>query len=568
MGVRQRGRRPGARLGERRHRRVHRLRRARARSCRCGRARSSAGTWAPRSRPSTRTAGRSSTRSASWWSPSPCRRCRCSSGATTTAPATGPLLRHATRACGATATGSGSPTEGGCVIYGRSDSTLNRGGVRIGTSELYRVVEDLDQVVDSLVVDTGRLGARGPVLAVRRPGRRRRPRRRPAGHHRPPAAGRAVAPPRPRRDRGRGRGPPHPQRQEAGGAGEAHPRWASRGRPSSAPTPWPTPTRSSPSSTWLGRGRAMMTADADRRVAAQRLRPGRAPGGASGWMVERARAARAAGLDSLFVGDHHVTGSTYLQNVPILGRLLAEWGDRPAGALFLLPLWHPVLRGRAGRAPWPPGRGPVRAPGGPGRRRGPVRGDGRVARAGGSRTLEAAPRRGPPAAGGRDGHRRRAGRHPGRRGSAPCRPSRSTCGSGPARPRASTGPPAWATGGSRGRGCRSTRPGSQADLYRRAAGGPRARRPGVVAIRRDIHVGADAADAHRVADPVLAAGYRGLPPDAPHRRRAGGGGRGDPRPGPSWATPTSSSATWPTTTTRCWPRSSGWPTVRDLVNRA
>jgi 3-hydroxyisobutyrate dehydrogenase-like beta-hydroxyacid dehydrogenase len=37
----------------------------------------------------------------------------------------------------------------------------------------------------------------------------------------------------------------------------------------------------------------------------------------------------------------------------------------------------------------------------------------------------------------------------------------------------------------------------------------------VVAIRRDVHVGADGADAHRVADPVVAAGYRGLPPDAP-----------------------------------------------------
>ena len=51
--------------------------------------------------------------------------------------------------------------DGGCVIYGRSDSTLNRGGVRIGTSELYRVVEDVDGVVDSLVVDTGRLGDEG-----------------------------------------------------------------------------------------------------------------------------------------------------------------------------------------------------------------------------------------------------------------------------------------------------------------------------------------------------------------------------------------------------------------------
>ena len=51
--------------------------------------------------------------------------------------------------------------EGGCVIYGRSDSTLNRGGVRIGTSELYRVVEELDGVADSLVVDTGHLGSEG-----------------------------------------------------------------------------------------------------------------------------------------------------------------------------------------------------------------------------------------------------------------------------------------------------------------------------------------------------------------------------------------------------------------------
>jgi acetoacetyl-CoA synthetase len=44
---------------------------------------------------------------------------------------------------------------GSCVIYGRSDSTLNRGGVRMGTSEFYRVVEALPEVADSLVVDTG-----------------------------------------------------------------------------------------------------------------------------------------------------------------------------------------------------------------------------------------------------------------------------------------------------------------------------------------------------------------------------------------------------------------------------
>ena len=42
--------------------------------------------------------------------------------------------------------------DGSCVISGRSDSTLNRGGVRLGTSEFYSVVEGLDEVADSLVV--------------------------------------------------------------------------------------------------------------------------------------------------------------------------------------------------------------------------------------------------------------------------------------------------------------------------------------------------------------------------------------------------------------------------------
>ena len=61
------------------------------------------------------------------------------------------------------------------------------------------------------------------------------------------------------------------------------------------------------------------------------------------FMIERARAAEVARLDSLFVGDHHATPIPYYQNTPILARILAEWGERPAGALYLLPLWHPVL---------------------------------------------------------------------------------------------------------------------------------------------------------------------------------------------------------------------------------
>ena len=63
--------------------------------------------------------------------------------------------------------------DGGCVIYGRSDATLNRGGVRMGTSEFYRVVEELPGVADSLVVDTGQLGQDGQLLlyVVPAPGR-------------------------------------------------------------------------------------------------------------------------------------------------------------------------------------------------------------------------------------------------------------------------------------------------------------------------------------------------------------------------------------------------------------
>jgi acetoacetyl-CoA synthetase len=48
---------------------------------------------------------------------------------------------------------------GSFVIYGRSDSTLNRGGVRMGTADFYAVVEGFEEIVDSLVVDTTELGA-------------------------------------------------------------------------------------------------------------------------------------------------------------------------------------------------------------------------------------------------------------------------------------------------------------------------------------------------------------------------------------------------------------------------
>ncbi|MHB1987193.1 MAG: acetoacetate--CoA ligase [Acidimicrobiales bacterium] len=50
------------------------------------------------------------------------------------------------------------------VVYGRSDATLNRGGVRMGTAEFYRVVEAVDEVADSLVIDTSELGRDGELI--------------------------------------------------------------------------------------------------------------------------------------------------------------------------------------------------------------------------------------------------------------------------------------------------------------------------------------------------------------------------------------------------------------------
>ena len=41
---------------------------------------------------------------------------------------------------------------GGIIVYGRSDATLNPGGVRIGTAEIYRIVESMDEILDSLVI--------------------------------------------------------------------------------------------------------------------------------------------------------------------------------------------------------------------------------------------------------------------------------------------------------------------------------------------------------------------------------------------------------------------------------
>jgi alkanesulfonate monooxygenase SsuD/methylene tetrahydromethanopterin reductase-like flavin-dependent oxidoreductase (luciferase family) len=229
------------------------------------------------------------------------------------------------------------------------------------------------------------------------------------------------------------------------------------------------------------------------------------------WMVERVRAARDAGLESLFLGEHHATGGTYYQNAPMLGRLLAEWGDRPAGALFLLPLWHPVtLAEQVGTlASLTRGRFVLQcALGGGDDQFGgmgvPLKG--RVARF--ESTLAVL-------------RRLLAGEEVTTDEPLPLRSARS----GPLPPEPVD---VWIGGSASAAVDRAARLGDgwiaapgltpsqaaqQLGQYRSSCAA-HGRPVGVTAIRRDVHVGADDADARRVADPILVRGYRGLTPEA------------------------------------------------------
>ncbi|HEU5383104.1 MAG TPA: acetoacetate--CoA ligase [Ktedonobacteraceae bacterium] len=64
-----------------------------------------------------------------------------------------------------------TPT-GSAVIYGRSDSTINRKGIRMGSSEIYRIVEDMPEILDSLIIGLERSGGNYylPLFVVIRPG--------------------------------------------------------------------------------------------------------------------------------------------------------------------------------------------------------------------------------------------------------------------------------------------------------------------------------------------------------------------------------------------------------------
>ena len=237
------------------------------------------------------------------------------------------------------------------------------------------------------------------------------------------------------------------------------------------------------------------------------------PRDGAGQMIERAATARSAGLDSLFVGDHHATGPfAYYQNVAIMGRLLAEWGDRPAGVLMLLPLWHPVLAAEQLGTLAAIAEGPFVL---------------QCALGGGDEQF---------AAMGVPIRERRARLEQGldilRRlldgeevttTDGPYRVERARVAPVP-EPRleiwiGAEAPPAIDRAARVGDGWLANANVVPKDAAAQAAAYAErcivhGRAPGVVAIRRDVHVGADHDDAERVAGPIVAAGYRGFDPAA------------------------------------------------------
>lgn len=228
------------------------------------------------------------------------------------------------------------------------------------------------------------------------------------------------------------------------------------------------------------------------------------------WLVERARAAREAGLDSLFLGDQHVTAYPYYQNSPMLGRLLAEWGDRPAGALYLLPLWHPVLVAEQVTTLAAIAAGPFVLQCAIGAGEAQFAGMGMDLRQRPS-SLEAA----------LDIIRRLlAGEEVSASGPWPI--ERARVGPLPPQP-----VDVWVGGAAEPALSRAARLGDawiagpyattgeltgQVASYR-AACETHGRQPSTMVVRRDVHVGADDADARRVARPVIERGYRGLRPE-------------------------------------------------------
>jgi alkanesulfonate monooxygenase SsuD/methylene tetrahydromethanopterin reductase-like flavin-dependent oxidoreductase (luciferase family) len=228
-------------------------------------------------------------------------------------------------------------------------------------------------------------------------------------------------------------------------------------------------------------------------------------------MIERAAAAHRAGLDSLFVGDQHVSPTPYYQNTPMLGRLLAEWGDAPAGCLFLLPLWHPVLVAEQIGTLAAIAQGPFIMQCGLGW------GEARFAAMGASMRIR------PSAFEEALDIVRRLLAGETVSSSRRFRVAEATLALRPAEPVevwiGASAPPAidraarLAEGWIASPGLTSVEARSQADFYRErcAAYG---RQPGAVVLRRDIYVGESSAEAQAVLKHALDRGYRGIPAEA------------------------------------------------------
>jgi alkanesulfonate monooxygenase SsuD/methylene tetrahydromethanopterin reductase-like flavin-dependent oxidoreductase (luciferase family) len=229
------------------------------------------------------------------------------------------------------------------------------------------------------------------------------------------------------------------------------------------------------------------------------------------WMIERAAAARRAALDSLFVGDQHVSPTPYYQNTPILGRLLAEWGEAPAGCLFLLPLWHPVVVAEQIGTLAAIAQGPFIMQCGLGW------GDDRFAAMGANiRTRPSAFEEALDIirrllAGDTVSSSRRF------------RIAEASLALRPAEPVAvwigASAPPAidraarLADGWIASPGLTSEEARAQADLYRERCA-VYGRAPGAIVLRRDVYVGESPAEAQAVSQEALSRGYRGIPAEA------------------------------------------------------
>src|SRR3954453_8980360 len=229
------------------------------------------------------------------------------------------------------------------------------------------------------------------------------------------------------------------------------------------------------------------------------------------WMIERVAAAHRAGLASLFIGDQHASPTPYYQNTPMLGRLLAEWGEAPAGCLFLLPLWHPVLVAEqiGTLAAIARGRFIMQCGLGWGEARFAAMGANiRTRPSAFEEALDIVRRL---LAGGRVSSSRRFRVAEASLALRPAEPVEIWIGASaaPAIERAARLAEGWIASP----GLTFEQARAQADLYRErcAAYG---KDPGAIVLRRDIYVGASSAEAHAVLQDALSRGYRGIAAEA------------------------------------------------------